>query len=286
MKRIVMLVLMMLIGGYGAVRAETPGPLEKSSEVLKPAENKDQQGEKQQEDKKSTENSNQGNRQTPTETETSTKEFLGFKWGLGIGVMGGFGGDTPVEKASLVGSDKIVQVDEEGDFRPQMFLEMHAFTFGKKAKWWRDYQRKMAAWRETGRTPQNPTGDKAASSNGNPPQRTAGDKADSSSGNQNTGNEPPPMPDPPLMGFGPFVALQGSENKVINALTVGFMIGRRKSPTDALSVDIGVGLSFDPSVQVLGHGIKEGQKLPAGEDAVRFKKEGRFGWAVLTSFTF
>jgi hypothetical protein len=240
MKRIVTLVLMMLIGGYGAIHAET-------------------------EDESQTQNQNQ--RGTTTETESSTKEFLGLKWGLGIGVMGSFGGATAVEKASLVGTGKIVRVDEEGDFRPQTFLEMHAFMMGNKATCWRQYQKRMSAWRE------------AAPESGE-------EKTGCPKWSGDTKNQEPPRPDPPLMGLGPFVALQGSENKVINALTVGFMMGRRKGPTDVSSVNIGVGLSFDPSVQVLGHGIKEGQPLPDGESAVRFKKEGRFGWALMTSFTF
>jgi hypothetical protein len=230
MKRIVTLALMMLVGGYGAVHAQT----------------------------------------TTTETEASTKEFLGLKWGLGIGVMGGFGGDTAVEKASLVGPDKIVQVDEEGTYRPQAFLEMHAFVIGNKVRCWHQYQQKMAGWRDTGQTPKSTNTEKGVC-----PELSLASAA-----------QEPPMPDPPLMGFGPFVALQGDTNKVINAFTFGFMWGFRKDPKASSSVNIGVGLSFNPSVQVLGNGVKEGQKLPNGETAVRFKKEGRFGWVVMTSFTF
>jgi len=228
MKRIVTLALMMLIGGYGVARAQTPLEVEQATEI-----------------------------------EAATKDFLGLKWGLGIGVMGGIGGGTAVEKASLTGDEKLVRVDEEGDMRPQMFLEMHAFLWGGggdrgngKVKKWRDYQQEKAKYQMT-----NAAGIVAS---------------------------PPDMKNykVPLWGVGPFVALQGSEKDVINALAVGLMWGIRKDPNAANSVNVGVGVSFDPSVQVLGHGVKEGRALPPGESEVRFKKEGQFGWVLMTSFTF
>jgi len=220
MKRIVTLVLMMLVGGYGAARAQTPMEME-----------------------------------TATQMEEATKDFLGLKWGLGIGVMGGFGGGTAVEKASVVGTDKIVRVDEEGDMRPQMFLEMHVLLVDLDGKMenWRNYKQKKANyWRKK---------------DGAGPPTLQEDEA-------------------PLRGFGPFIALQGDDDKVIDALAVGVMWGFRRDAKATNSVNVGVGLSFDPSVQVLGHGIKEGRKLPEGETEVRFKKEGRFGWALMASFTF
>ena len=64
-------------------------------------------------------------------------------------------------------------------------------------------------------------------------------------------------------------------------------MGNPEGPPNATSsVNIGVGVSFDPSVQVLGHGLEEGKPLPSGETEVRFKKEGQFGWALMASFTF
>src|SRR5262245_6744738 len=105
MKRIVTIIVMMLIGCYGAAHAQ------------------DEQA---------------------IQTEQATKEFLGLKWGMGVGVMGGFGGDRAVEKASI-DANNIVRVDEAGDLRPQLFLEMHVFLANDKARCWRDYQRKKAA---------------------------------------------------------------------------------------------------------------------------------------------
>ena len=232
MKRIVTLALTMLIGSYGAAHAQSSPP-------------------------------------AGTETETATKEFLGLKWGLGIGVMGSFGGDAAVEKASIVGTDKIVQVDEEGDLRPQLFLEMHAFVFGNRAKCWREYQQVMSAWRDTTKIPEKTSKEKGTAEC---PQWTQ--------------NQEPLMPKAPLIGFGPFVAVQSSDSKAIDAFALGVMCGFRKDPKASSSVNVGIGVSFDPSVQVLGHGFKEGAAPPPGETAVRFKKEGQFGWVLMTSFTF
>jgi hypothetical protein len=231
MRTIMTLVLVTLIGGSGAAQAQNP---------ITPEED-------------------------AAKTEEATKDFLGLKWGVGIGVMGTFGGDGAVEKASI-DANNIVRVDEEGDMRPQIFLEMHVFL-NPRARQWRWYQRgkeaaRMAQAMGVTRTPTM-----------------------NASGNAVTPSTPT-MPDPPLMGFGPFIALQSSDNKVVDALTVGVMWGARKAPKESASVNIGIGLSFDPSVQVLGGGLKEEDPLPANETAVRFKKEGRFGWALMTSFTF
>jgi hypothetical protein len=216
MRRIATFVLMMLIGGYGAAHADDEEGAGMTTEEA-------------------------------AEETAATNDFLGLKWGAGIGVLGGFGGDKAVEKASI-DANKIVRVDEEADLRPQLFLEMHVFLksnpFKKstedKVNIWRAYQEKK-------------TGD------------------------------PPPAP---LTGFGPFIALQSSDKTAIDALSVGIMWGFRKDPDQSASLNIGLGLSFDPSVQVLGDGIKEGKPLPEGETVVRFKKEGRFGWALMASFAF
>jgi len=227
MRTIVKLVLMTLIGSYGAAQAQ--------QQQVDPAEE-------------------------ATKMEEATKDFLGLKWGAGIGVIGDFGSDPAVEKASI-DKNNIVRVDEEGDMRPQLFLEMHVFLGGKANKW-RQYQQ----WKSQ--------------------EQMASAKKMEMNRETNGEQKPLTMPEPPLMGFGPFIALQSSDNKAIDALTLGYMWGIRKDAKDSASVNIGIGLSFDPSVQVLGGGLAEGKPLPKNETAVRFKKEGRFGWALMTSFTF
>ncbi|HSS51894.1 MAG TPA: hypothetical protein VLX28_23370, partial [Thermoanaerobaculia bacterium] len=184
-----------------------------------------------------------------TKTEVATTEFLGLKWGLGIGVIGSFGGDRAVEKASIING--VVRVEEEGDLRPQSFLEMHIFL-DKKAMGWREYQRKKSAAQMRDALGQAP-------------------------------NWPAPE-DPPLTGVGPFIAVQSSDKKVIDTFSFGVMWGVRKDPKSPSSLNIGIGLSFNPNVQVLGGGLKDGQKTD--ETEIRFKKEGQLGWAVMASFTF
>jgi hypothetical protein len=253
MRKIVTLVLVMLVGGYGAVRAQTPMEMEMA-----------------------------------TEMEMDAQDFLGLKWGAGIGVMGGFGGDTSVEKASIVviGEDenakKIVHVEEEGELRPQVFLEMHAFVGGKRVKEWRKYQRKKAAY-EMEMTRLNAR-ERQAEEEEDGERREA--IRDSIKKEKDKWNWPAMPKELPEKGCGPFIALQGSDENAIDALAVGIMWGFRKIPSDSLSVNIGVGLSFDPSVQILAKDFKEGNAAPNGETAVRFKKEGRFGWALMASFTF
>jgi hypothetical protein len=246
MRTIGTLVLMMLIGGYGAAQTQdqvtptpavTPAPGVTPTPAVTPVTAMED----------------------ATKTEEATKDFLGLKWGAGIGVMGSFGGDVAVEKASI-DENKIVRIDEEGDMRPQMFLEMHVFL-DKKARDWRWYQRRKEQAR-----------------------MAAAMKTTMQDANGRTTPATPAMPTPPLTGIGPFIALQSSDNKAIDALTLGVMWGIRRDPQKEASLNIGLGLSFDPTVQVLGDGMTEGQVT--AEKAVRFKKEGRFGWALMTSFTF
>jgi hypothetical protein len=249
LKRIVTLALMLLIGSYGATQAQPQMVTEQEAIARETAV-------------QATAARQVAQIEGATETEEATKDFLGLEWGAGIGVMGSFGGDDAVEKASIING--VVRVEEEGDLRPQLFLEMHVF-FSKKARDWRWYQRGKAASRMA----------------------EASDLDRKSIKDDNGASitpDEPTMPDPPLMGFGPFIALQSSDNEAIDALTLGVMWGFRKDPKDSASLNVGIGLSFDPGVQVLGGGLKDGQGTD--ETELRFKKEGQFGWVLMTSFTF
>jgi hypothetical protein len=247
MKGSVTIVLMLLIGGYGAAQAQAKTVTEEETKAAV----------KQAEDAAA----KLAAPEETIKTEEATTDFLGLKWGLGIGVIGGFGGDRAVEKASIING--VVRVEEEGNLRPQSFLEMHVFL-DRKARDWRWYQQGKAAAQ-------------MAKSRGVTRKPTE-------EGKKLTTPTWPTMPDPPLWGFGPFIALQSSDKKVIDALSLGVMWGLRKDPQSSVSLNVGIGLSFDPSVQVLGGGLKDGQKT--AETEVRFKKEGRFGWALMASFTF
>ena len=87
-------------------------------------------------------------------------------------------------------------------------------------------------------------------------------------------------------GYGPFVAIQGSDDEVIEAFGLGWMVGfKRKGPQEE-SFNLGLGLIFDPSVKVLGDSIHEGRPLPTGETDVQFKEESRVSAVLSVSFSF
>jgi hypothetical protein len=86
-------------------------------------------------------------------------------------------------------------------------------------------------------------------------------------------------------GNGPFAALQSSSDEAIEAFSLGYMWGFRESPDTDASLNFGVGILFDPSVQILGDGIDEGEELTTG-DELRYKKESRVSLVLMTSFSF
>jgi hypothetical protein len=88
-------------------------------------------------------------------------------------------------------------------------------------------------------------------------------------------------------GWGPFVAVQpGGDDKVIDAVGMGVMVGFRKDPKSGQSFNIGFGYVVDPNTQVLGDGIRRDQPLPPGETEVRFKETTQTGLLFLVSFGF
>ena len=86
------------------------------------------------------------------------------------------------------------------------------------------------------------------------------------------------------IGFGPFAAIQGSDDELLEAFAIGGMVGFKRS--ERSSFNIGIGVALDPNVKVLGDGLTPNEPLPAGETTVRFKEEARWGVLTLVSFTF
>ena len=70
------------------------------------------------------------------------------------------------------------------------------------------------------------------------------------------------------------------------AIGFGWMFGFRKDEQESKSWNLGLGLVIDPSVKVLGDGMKENKPLPEGESQVRFKEKSQCGLLVLFSFSF
>jgi len=88
------------------------------------------------------------------------------------------------------------------------------------------------------------------------------------------------------VGYGPFVAIQSSDDDIIDAFSVGLMLGWRPRGESGTAFGIGIGLVLDPSVQVLGDGLIEGQPLPDGETEIRFKTQSETGVGLFVSLSF
>ncbi len=86
------------------------------------------------------------------------------------------------------------------------------------------------------------------------------------------------------IGLGPFVAIQGSGEELLEAFGVGVMLGFKRDAES--SFNIGGGILLDPNVRVLGDGIRPNEPLPGGESEIRFKEEAGWGFLTLVSFSF
>jgi hypothetical protein len=84
--------------------------------------------------------------------------------------------------------------------------------------------------------------------------------------------------------IGPFVAVQSSNDRLLDALGAGLMIGFRQPGSDSGSINIGVGVALDSKYKVLGDGIQENQALPSGETEIRYREKSKFRLMVLFSF--
>lgn len=87
-------------------------------------------------------------------------------------------------------------------------------------------------------------------------------------------------------GWGPFVALQPGTDEIIEAISVGLMVGFRRPNETGASWNVGIGYITDPNVDVLGDGFVENQPPPGNETEVRLKEISQDGIVLLFSFSF
>jgi hypothetical protein len=87
-------------------------------------------------------------------------------------------------------------------------------------------------------------------------------------------------------GFGPFIALQPGTDNIVDAASAGLMIGFRRGKDSSESFNIGLGVVVDPNSRILGEGLVANQPLPSGETDVRYEQKAKYGFIVLTSFSF
>jgi hypothetical protein len=87
-------------------------------------------------------------------------------------------------------------------------------------------------------------------------------------------------------GYGPFVGVLSSSDDVIDAFSLGAMVGKRRSTKDSASFNVGLGFVVNPKSQVLGDGLEANKELPTGETEVRFKTKSVWGFQLMTTFQF
>ncbi len=89
-----------------------------------------------------------------------------------------------------------------------------------------------------------------------------------------------------MWGIGPFVAVQPGDERIIEAIGLGMMIGFRREETRSNSFNIGVGVMIDPDTRILGDGFAANAPPPGGEEEIRYRETSQVGVMVLTSFSF
>jgi hypothetical protein len=90
----------------------------------------------------------------------------------------------------------------------------------------------------------------------------------------------------PLVGVGPFAAIQTGTDDSISSVGLGLMVGVRSDPRQDSSFNVGVGMVFDNSVRQLAPGFVEGQPLPAGQTQVQFTEKSARRLMLTLSFAF
>jgi len=91
------------------------------------------------------------------------------------------------------------------------------------------------------------------------------------------------------LGHGPFVAIQSSDDALLDSVAFGWLFGIRKPSSDdtgTASFNAGIGMVVDRQVRTLGDGLTENRALPAGETEIRYKDESRYGLLLMSSYTF
>lgn len=90
----------------------------------------------------------------------------------------------------------------------------------------------------------------------------------------------------PLIGIGPFAAIQTGNDDSISSAGLGVMVGVRSDPRKTSSFNLGVGVAFDTGLRELAPGFVEGKPLPDGESAVRFTERSARRLMLTLSFAF
>ena len=204
-------------------------------------------------------------------------EFAGIKFGVGLSLTVDLGKNERVSDAEVVNG--IVRVEKESDTVARLMLEMHYFftpCFGKK---YRDKDGNLID-RYGHLLATNVSKEKGKE-----------EYVYTALSEERVTKDKPPYDCTRFIGLeqgqyaiGPFIAIQPGTNEIIEAIGGGFMLGLRRKEGLG-SFNLGLGFVVDPSVQVLGSGIKENQPLPQGETQIRFKEKTQAGLLIIGSFS-
>lgn len=87
----------------------------------------------------------------------------------------------------------------------------------------------------------------------------------------------------PTVATGPFAMLRFGDEQFVKSIGVGWMVGFRVKQTERI-LNLGVAYTIQQDVRVLATGFKDGEPLPAGEEAIRYRSDDGNGFAVVVSF--
>jgi hypothetical protein len=90
----------------------------------------------------------------------------------------------------------------------------------------------------------------------------------------------------PMVGIGPFAALQTGDNDAINSVGFGVMLGLRTDPRQTSSFNLGLGIAFDSHIKQLANGFTEGQAPPDNATEVKFTEKSTRRFLITLSFAF
>lgn len=87
----------------------------------------------------------------------------------------------------------------------------------------------------------------------------------------------------PTIATGPFTMLRLGDKEVIRSFGIGWMVGFRLKQSEN-SLNIGVAYTLQQDVKAYASGFEEGNALPTGEQAIRYRTTDGEGVAFVVSF--
>lgn len=87
----------------------------------------------------------------------------------------------------------------------------------------------------------------------------------------------------PTVAMGPFAMVRFGEEQFIKSIGVGWMVGFRVRQTERI-LNLGLAYTIQQDVRALATGFKDGEPLPAGEEAIRYRSDDGNGYAIVVSF--